>query len=121
MEGYENGNAFYGTHGFLLLNSNRNFRLFNQDNDLIEEMQADDENPIKSVSDKKNPLSRIHQNLHPLADIELKQHSFTVCHMGNIASHLKRTLFFDGRKEQFINDDEANRLLSRAERAPWVL
>ena len=49
----------------------------------------------------------------PRADIELGHHSATAGHLGNIAARLKRTLFFDGKTEQFVNDDEGNRLLTR--------
>ena len=47
------------------------------------------------------------------ADIELGHHSATACHLGNVASRLKRTLFFDGKNEQIVGDEEANTLLTR--------
>ncbi|HOH43651.1 MAG TPA: hypothetical protein PLZ53_11075 [Candidatus Hydrogenedentes bacterium] len=34
---------------------------------------------------------------------------------------LERDLVYDPKKECFVNDDEANRFLARAERAPWTL
>ena len=41
--------------------------------------------------------------------------------MGPIfACGLKRDLKYDPKKEEFINDAEANRLRSRAMRAPWT-
>ena len=45
--------------------------------------------------------------------------SHVACHAAAIASGLGRKLTFDPRKEEFVNDDEANRLRSRARRAPW--
>jgi len=33
---------------------------------------------------------------------------------------LKRNLKYDPVKEEFVNDPEANRLRSRAMRAPWI-
>ena len=44
-----------------------------------------------------------------------------VCHLGNIAMLLKRKLRWDPAKEQFVGDDEANRMLDRPMRAPWQL
>jgi predicted dehydrogenase len=41
------------------------------------------------------------------------------CHAAAIAVRLKRKLVFDPVTESFPNDDEANRLRSRARRAPW--
>lgn len=113
MEGYENGNAFYGTKGFLLLGKNDNFKLFGERNKLIEEKPAEGTNTVNTLIHHADFVNCIRNGGRPQADIEFGHRSATACHLGNIASRLKRTLFFDGQKEQFINDDEANRLLTR--------
>ena len=113
MEGYENGNAFYGTDGFLLLGKNDSFRLYGKGNELIEEMPADGANARNTEIHHEDFLNCIRNGGRPQADIELGHHSATACHLGNIASRLKRTLFFDGEKEQIVNDEEANTLLTR--------
>jgi hypothetical protein len=41
--------------------------------------------------------------------------------LGEIAMLLERKLQWDPAKEQFVNDPEATRLLSRPMRAPWHL
>jgi predicted dehydrogenase len=55
------------------------------------------------------------------APVEVGHRSGTVCHLGNIAMELGRKLKWDAVKEQFIDDDEANRMTSRAMREPWRL
>ncbi|MFQ5810131.1 MAG: hypothetical protein ACE5JM_10980 [Armatimonadota bacterium] len=35
--------------------------------------------------------------------------------------HLQRDVKYDPAKEEFVGDEEANRMRSRAQRAPWVL
>ena len=57
----------------------------------------------------------------PFRDIELGHRSVTVCHLGNIAYELKRPLKWDPIKEEFPGDEEANRLLDRAQREPWQI
>ena len=52
---------------------------------------------------------------------EIGQRCFTIAHIGNISMLLGRKLRWDPIKEQFINDDEANRMLSRPMRSPWHL
>ena len=47
--------------------------------------------------------------------------SMTTVHAANICMWLKRDLKFDPVKEEFINDDEANRFRSRAMREPWII
>jgi predicted dehydrogenase len=52
---------------------------------------------------------------------EIGQRCFTIAHIGNISMLLGRKLRWDPDKEQFVNDDEANRMLSRSMRSPWHL
>jgi predicted dehydrogenase len=47
--------------------------------------------------------------------------STTLCHLGNISYRVGRSVEFDGAAERFVGDDEANALLSRTYRAPYVL
>jgi len=56
----------------------------------------------------------------PVADIEQGQISSASCIMANVAMQLGRTLTWDGEKGRLVGDDEANRLLRRPYRAPWV-
>jgi predicted dehydrogenase len=52
---------------------------------------------------------------------EIGHRCFTIAHIGNISMLLGRKLRWDPEKEQFINDEQANRMLSRAMRSPWRL
>lgn len=113
MEGYENGNAFYGTKGFVLLGKGDNFKLYGERNQLVEEMATNGTNRDNTVIHHQDFIDSIRSGDRPQADIEIGHHSATACHLGNIASRLKRTLFFDGQKEQVVGDDQANELLSR--------
>jgi hypothetical protein len=47
--------------------------------------------------------------------------SMSTVHAANICMWLKRDMKYDPLKEEFINDPEANRLRSRAMRAPWMI
>ncbi|HYW78702.1 MAG TPA: gfo/Idh/MocA family oxidoreductase, partial [Thermoguttaceae bacterium] len=51
------------------------------------------------------------------ADVAARSH--VVSHAAYIAWQLGRTLQFDPVKEEFLADEEANRMRSRAMRAPW--
>jgi len=57
----------------------------------------------------------------PFRDIEIASHTMAVCHLGLIAYELKRSLKWDQAKQEFPGDEEANRLVDRARREPWVL
>jgi len=47
--------------------------------------------------------------------------TFTITHIGNISMMLGRKLRWDPDTERFINDEQANRMLSRSMRSPWHL
>ena len=66
-------------------------------------------------------LDAIRKRTKPICDIEIGVSSVTVCHLGNIAYALQRPLKWDPKREGFLGDEEANRLLSRPYRSPWVL
>jgi hypothetical protein len=57
----------------------------------------------------------------PFRDIELASHTMAVCHLGIIAYQLQRSLKWDPARQEFPGDEEANRLIDRARREPWVL
>jgi predicted dehydrogenase len=52
---------------------------------------------------------------------EIGHRCFTIAHIGNISMLLGRKLKWDPGKERFINDEQANRMLSRTMRSPWRL
>jgi predicted dehydrogenase len=55
----------------------------------------------------------------PAGNADVACQSHIACHAAYIAWQLGRTVKFDPVKEEFINDDEANRMRSRALRQPW--
>ncbi len=55
----------------------------------------------------------------PICDAEIGHRSVSVCHLGVIALRLKRKLRWDPVAEQFLDDPEANAMLSRKMRKPY--
>jgi predicted dehydrogenase len=70
---------------------------------------------------RKNWLECIRNRKEPIATAEIGHRSATICHLGNIGYQLRRPLRWDPVKEQFVKDDEANKLVDRALREPWKL
>jgi predicted dehydrogenase len=69
-----------------------------------------------------NFIECIRSRQRPHADIEHGHISAAICHMANISYRLgNRKLEWDGGNEAFRNDAEANHLLKRAYRSPWVV
>jgi len=55
------------------------------------------------------------------APVEVAHRSTTLCSIAAISMLVRRKLVWDADRETFPDDDQANRLLSRAMRAPWRL
>ncbi len=68
----------------------------------------------------KDLLTNIASRGRPVADIEEGYISSTCCILANMSMKLGRTLAWDMEKGMIIGDDEANRLLRRPYRKPWV-
>jgi len=56
-----------------------------------------------------------------VANPEVMHRSMSTVHAANICMWLKRDLRYDPKKEEFVDDAEANKYLSRVIRKPWSL
>jgi len=78
-------------------------------------------NLYKSTDHKQNFIDCVKSRREPITPVEVGHRSTSVCLLGNIAMLLKRKIRWDPQNECFINDDQANRMLSKPLRAPWKL
>jgi predicted dehydrogenase len=61
-------------------------------------------------------VDAIRTNRRPHADVEIAHLTTSLCHLGNIAIQLGRSLRFDPAQERFRDDAQANELLTRTYR-----
>jgi predicted dehydrogenase len=111
QEGEENGNAFYGTKGMMLL-GRAGWQVFGNRNEPGPSMKGN----ISLDPHHSNFLSCIRDGGTPNADIEINHLSSALCHLGNVAARIGRTLRFDPDREEVQGDEEANRLMRRSYR-----
>jgi predicted dehydrogenase len=86
-------------------------------------------NVIKQVTARTNVPKHIGNFIEccrtgkrPNADVEKLQETHILLHASNTALRVgQRRLQWDAANEQFLNDDEANALLKRKYRAPWIV
>lgn len=112
QEGHENGNAFYGTRGMLVLGKGSGWQLFGPKNQLKEQSKSG----LDSTAHHRNFLDCIKSGERPNADIEIGHLSSTLSHLGNIATRVGRVLRFDPQTERVVGDEEAGRLVRRSYR-----
>src|SRR5262249_13024463 len=65
-------------------------------------------------------LRAIEQRGKPVADIEQGHISTASCILANLSMKLGRSLTWDAQKQRVVGDEEANKLLRRPYREPWV-
>ncbi len=72
-----------------------------------------------SLEHHKNWLECVKSRQQPLAPAPIAHRSNTACILSWIAMKLGRPLTWDVKTEKFVNDAQANAMLSRPERGPW--
>lgn len=109
LEGYENGSAFYGTEGCLVMGHTTGYRLYGPKDRLIAERTG----RADLVAHHQNFLDSVRGDATPNASIEVGHLSATLVHLANIAARTGRVLNFDPQKEQIRSDDTSNAMLHR--------
>jgi hypothetical protein len=126
------GNVFYGSEGWLEIDADGNWRTFfgrkgepGPDSKNIPEESSDAQSTVGSGAGGHygNFVAAIRSGKQSdlNCDIEVGYRSSVLPHLGNISYRVGRELKFDGKTEQFVNDPEANKLLTREYRAPYVV
>lgn len=72
-----------------------------------------------SNSHSGNFLDCVRSRKPCICDVETAHRAVSVLLLGGIVQQLKRKLIWDPKKEVFVNDDEANKMLTLEKRAPW--
>jgi hypothetical protein len=75
----------------------------------------------RSLDHMRDFLDCVKSRRKPTANAHVAHGAHTICHAATISMHLQRDLKYDPANEEFVGDDDANRMRSRAQRAPWVL
>jgi predicted dehydrogenase len=118
IHGGPSGCTFEGTEGTIYVDRGR---IESRPASILQQPLAerDFHLPVIANSHQQNWLDCIRSRNRPVADVEIGARSAQVCQLGNIGYWLRRQLRWDPVREEFVRDDEANRLRSRENRAPW--
>src|SRR5262249_45159637 len=119
QEGYENGAAFYGTKGMLVIGHSVGWKLYGPRNKLITEKTG---RPDLGTH-HSNFLDCIRGGQKQLAaDVTAGHFAATMVHLANIATRVGRALRFDPSKEQILDDPEAAAMVRRKYReSHWAV
>ncbi|HQJ20018.1 MAG TPA: Gfo/Idh/MocA family oxidoreductase [Bacteroidales bacterium] len=132
--GYPNGIRYEGTEGWIFVtrgayvaspsdpvDQNKNVKALNaSDPKILNSVIGPNEIHLYESNEQHgNWLDCIKSRREPISPVEIGHRACTVCLITHIAMKLERKLRWDPDKEMFINDDEANKMLSRPQRKPY--
>jgi len=132
--GYPNGIRYEGTEGWIFVTrgaysatpsdpvvANRNAKALDaSDPKILTSVIGPNEIHLYESNEQHgNWLDCIKSRKEPISPVELGHRACSVCLVTHIAMKLGRKLNWDPEKERFINDEEANSMLSRPQRAPY--
>ncbi|HVR73457.1 MAG TPA: Gfo/Idh/MocA family oxidoreductase [Planctomycetota bacterium] len=110
QEGYENGAAFYGTKGVLVMGHSFGWKLYGTGQKLILEKTGSPDLPAHHT----NFLASVRGEAKKLnADAMAGHLSATIVHLANIAARVGRVLHFDPGTEEITGDSEAGPMVRR--------
>ncbi len=113
----DSGAEFYGTGGQMFLSRRGKIQVIDAQNKPKE--IAVTPQPQDDVAHVRNFLAAIREGAALNADALTGHLSTSLCHLGNIATRLDRSLTFDPQTEQIVGDEEANQLAGRKYRDHW--
>jgi predicted dehydrogenase len=130
QDGITVGNLFYGTKGWMYLNDTVWKTYFGRKNEPgpcsgTSEESADPNDPAGSGSRNHfvNFINALRSGKKEdlTCPIEAGFMSTALPHLANISYRLGRTLTFDGKNEKFVSDWQADRMLTRNYRKPYIV
>jgi hypothetical protein len=129
-----NGIKFIGTEGWIFVTRGNykasanepavpNQKALSASNPKIIEsvIGANEINLYRSEEHHGNWLESMRTRMQPIAPVEVGHRSCSTCLIHHLAIKLDRKLFWDPLNERFKNDDEANGLLNRQHRFPYLV
>ncbi len=117
--GHGHGVMFIGTEGWVHVDREK---LDAQPRSLLDvKISGNELRLFKSDNHGVNFIGAVKGRNQAAAPVDVAVHTDTLCNLQLIAARLRRKLRWDPEKEQFLNDDEANRMLDRPMRAPWKI
>jgi predicted dehydrogenase len=111
----DSGVEFYGTKGQMFLSRRGKIRVLGERNKPVDVKIARKEQDAESHI--ANFVDCVRTGNRPNGEIEIGHLTATLCHLGNIATRLGRTIRFDPRTERIPEDTQADALLTREYRA----
>ena len=122
LHGFDNGNVFYGTDGYMIFSRRGAFSVFLGPKSKPGPTEGKELRGRRGyVEHMANFLDAVRHRTTTRASAEIAHRSCALVHLGEIAFRTQGRLDFDPTTEQFVDCDEANELLTKEYRTPYGL
>ena len=122
LHGFDNGNVFYGTEGYMVFSRRGAFSVFQGPRGVPGPTEGKALRGLRGYDEHMAEfLKAVRQRTPTRAAAEVAHRSCALVHLAEIAFRTRGRLDFDPEKEQFIGCDEANHLLTKKYRQPFGL
>ena len=122
LHGFDNGNVFYGTEGYMVFSRRGAFSVFLGPKGIPGPTEGKELRGERGYAEHMAEFLNAVRNRTPTrAAAEVAHRSCALVHLAEIAFRTRGRLDFDPVNEKFIDCDEANQLLSKKYRAPFGL
>jgi predicted dehydrogenase len=122
LHGFDNGNVFYGTKGYMVFSRRGAFSVFLGPKGIPGPVEGKELRGKTGYAEHMADfLTAVRQRTATNAPPETAHRSCALVHLAEIAFRTQGQLNFDPSQEQFMNADEANRMLSKIYRSPYGL
>jgi len=123
MHGFDNGNVFYGTEGYMIFSRRGAFSVFLGPKGKPGQTEGRELRGRRGYEEHMAQFLEAVRTRRPItrASAEVAHRSCALVHLGEIAYRTRGRLDFDPTTEQFVDCDEANAMLSKNYREPYTL
>ena len=122
LHGFDNGNVFYGTEGYMIFSRRGAFRVFLGPKGTPGPTERDEARGSRGYAEHMDDFLQAVRTRRPnRATPQIAHRSCALVHLGDIAYQTRGCLDFNPDTEQFIDCDEANQLLTKQYRKPYGL
>jgi predicted dehydrogenase len=122
MHGFDNGNVFYGTEGYMIFSRRGAFSVFQGPKGTPGPTEGKELRGRRGYEEHMaNFLDAVRKRTPTRAAPEIAHRSCALVHLGDIAYRVRGRLEFDPQTERFVGCEEANQLLTKEYRGAYGL
>ena len=121
LHGFDNGNVFYGTEGYMIFSRRGAFSVFLGPKNKKGPTEGKEIRGQTGYPEHMaNFLNAVrNRNAKTNASADIAHRSCALVHLGEIAYRTSGSIEFDPKNEKFVDNQEANQLLAKKYRSPY--